>query len=41
MALHAMLYASCILNPRYKGKHLTPINDNIESVEYIYNVFKF
>jgi hypothetical protein len=37
MALHAMHYASSILDPRYKRQHLSQIND-IAGVEYIFNV---
>lgn len=37
MALHAMHYASSILDPRHKGQHLSQTND-IAGVEYIFNV---
>jgi len=37
MALHAMHYASSILDPRHKGQHLSQMND-IAGVEYIFNV---
>lgn len=37
MALHAMHYASSILDPRQKGQNLSEIND-IAGIEYIFNV---